>query len=105
MKEDHGTCMQQPLLCSLPRFACDITACCIAIAIAHLPIEPVSSDDNQLGTKEDSVRIVGAVVQAAFKAEQEAALKKAEVAKDLPGAFTDTASPGVRTRSQARKML
>ena len=48
---------------------------------------------------------MGAVVQAAFKAEQEAALKKAEVAKDLPGAFTDTASPGVRTRSQARKML
>ena len=44
-------------------------------------------------------------VQAAFKAEHEAALKKAEVAKDLPGAFTDAASPGVRTRSQARKML
>ena len=43
--------------------------------------------------------------QAAFKAEQQAALKKAEVAKDLPGAFTDPASPGVRTRAQARKML
>ncbi|CAK0780311.1 hypothetical protein CVIRNUC_005008 [Coccomyxa viridis] len=46
-----------------------------------------------------------AAALAAFKAEHEAALKKAEVAKDLPGAFTDAASPGVRTRSQARKML
>ena len=45
------------------------------------------------------------IVQAAFKMEHEAALKKAEVAKDLPGAFTNAASPGVRTRSQARKML
>ena len=71
----------------------------------HLPIEFVLADGCQLGTEGDGVRILGAGVQAAFKAEQEAALKKAEVAKDLPGAFTDTVSPGVRTRSQARKML
>lgn len=46
-------------------------------------------------------------MQAAFKAEQEqVALKAAEKAAGLPGAFTDvTNSPGVRTRSQARKML
>ncbi|KAK9914834.1 hypothetical protein WJX75_001152 [Coccomyxa subellipsoidea] len=47
-----------------------------------------------------------AAAQAAFQAQQQAALKAAEKAADLPGAFTDvTNSPGVRTRSQARKVL
>ena len=47
-------------------------------------------------------------LQAAFKAEQEAALLQAEKASNMPGAFVDSPSPltpGVRTRSQARKML
>ena len=45
-------------------------------------------------------------MQAAFRAEQEAALKAAEKQNEMPGAFTDCAqSPGMRTRAQARKML
>ena len=53
-----------------------------------------------------SLRLSGVIKQAAFQAQQQAALKAAEKAADLPGAFTDvTNSPGVRTRSQARKVL
>jgi hypothetical protein len=75
--------------------------------IAGMPIVHASLDQSRRQREAAGAEAPDlACAQAAFRAEQEAALRAAEKQSDLPGAFTDcTNSPGVRTRAQARKML